>query len=296
MWPNEKEFALTIIDDTDHSTIKNTKPVYDLMYNLGIGCTKTIWAKTPNESDKWWGYGIDNQEYKCWINNIKSKGFEIASHGISSGSHKRREYIKNFHDIINISNKNDIIHTNHATNKDNIYWGGDRFTKPIKHLYNLFKKRRFYGHKAGSKYFWGDIHKSNVRYTRNHTFKSVNTISSDPYMPYKVPSQEFSNYWFSSSDGADPEKFCQLLSPSNISKLIDESGAAIVYTHFGHRFCSDGKVREDVADCLIHISEQNGWFPNASTLLDYLSSECGRGEAINEYQRFMLDIMYVMGY
>ena len=35
-WPNGKQFAFTIIDDTDKSTVENIKPVYDYLYSHGL--------------------------------------------------------------------------------------------------------------------------------------------------------------------------------------------------------------------------------------------------------------------
>ncbi len=32
--------------------------------------------------------------------------------------------------------------------------------------------------------FFGYIHKCHIKYIRNHTFKTLNTLKSDPYMPY----------------------------------------------------------------------------------------------------------------
>ncbi len=31
-WPLNKDFAFTIIDDTDNSTVQNIKPIYDFLY------------------------------------------------------------------------------------------------------------------------------------------------------------------------------------------------------------------------------------------------------------------------
>ncbi len=49
-WPSGKKFAFTIIDDTDHGTVSNLKPVYDLLNELGIKTTKTVWVYPPRDS------------------------------------------------------------------------------------------------------------------------------------------------------------------------------------------------------------------------------------------------------
>src|SRR5579859_5667634 len=43
-WPNERQFAFTIVDDTDSATIQNVKPVYDLLTDLQMRTTKTAWV------------------------------------------------------------------------------------------------------------------------------------------------------------------------------------------------------------------------------------------------------------
>ena len=56
IWPQNKEFAFTIIDDTDFATKKNIKPVYDLLYDLGFLTTKTVWVYPPK--DKFTGQSL----------------------------------------------------------------------------------------------------------------------------------------------------------------------------------------------------------------------------------------------
>lgn len=47
-WPDGKSFALTIIDDTDKSTLENTPLVYDYLYLRGILTTKSVWVRNGN--------------------------------------------------------------------------------------------------------------------------------------------------------------------------------------------------------------------------------------------------------
>ncbi len=42
-WPEGKTFAFTIFDDTDRSTVENTKPVYDFLKANGLRTTKSVW-------------------------------------------------------------------------------------------------------------------------------------------------------------------------------------------------------------------------------------------------------------
>ena len=42
-FPGGKRFAFTIMDDTDDATVQNVGPVYEALYSLGMGATKTVW-------------------------------------------------------------------------------------------------------------------------------------------------------------------------------------------------------------------------------------------------------------
>ena len=64
-WPDNKDFAFTIIDDTDNATIKNIKPVYDLLIKLGLKTTKTIWLYKPR--DAFLGSSMQDNEYRDFI-------------------------------------------------------------------------------------------------------------------------------------------------------------------------------------------------------------------------------------
>jgi hypothetical protein len=49
-WPLNKDFAFTIIDDTDNSTVQNIKPIYDFLYSKEILTTKTVWVFEPKDN------------------------------------------------------------------------------------------------------------------------------------------------------------------------------------------------------------------------------------------------------
>ncbi|GLI51895.1 hypothetical protein TSYNTROOL_19810 [Tepidanaerobacter syntrophicus] len=138
-----------------------------------------------------------------------------------------------------------------------------------------WKKRAFHGSNTESKYFWGDICKEKIKYIRNYTFNDINTLKIDPLMPYIDKSKEqYSNYWFSLSDGHTIEEFNALLSKENIDKLEDEGGACIVYTHFASNFVDNqGRLNKDFVKNIKYLSSKNCWFIPASTLLDYLLSQ-----------------------
>ena len=42
-FPDGRQFAFTIIDDTDVATVENVAPMYALLERLGMRTTKTVW-------------------------------------------------------------------------------------------------------------------------------------------------------------------------------------------------------------------------------------------------------------
>jgi hypothetical protein len=81
--------------------------------------------------------------------------------------------------------------------------------------------------------------------------------------------------WFSSSDGADVTKFCDLISEANQDRLESEGGICIVYAHFACGFAAAGEVDARAKFLLRRLARKNGWFVPVSTLLDHLANTRG---------------------
>jgi len=181
---------------------------------------------------------------------------------------------------------------NHSVNQENIYWGSDRLSGSRRLIYNiltLFKKNKFYkGHDESSPYFWGDLCKQYITYVRNFTFSDINTLKCCPYMPYQDNTKPFVNYWFASSDGNNVDVFTKCISDKNQDRLEEEGGACIMYTHFADGFCQNGELSEKFKKQMKRLSNKNGWFVPASTLLDFLKKE-NKTHIINKRQRTALE-------
>jgi hypothetical protein len=275
MFPESKKFAFTVCDDTDNATVENVKPVYDLLYSCGIKTTKLVWVYPPRGSFK--GLSLQDKEYLSFIHELRDRGFEIGLHNVGDGIFTRQE-IRDGLDLF----KEKIgyyprIHANHASNLDNLFWWEKRFEWPINLMYKLFSKRRAErgGESRINDSFWGDFAKQHIRYIRNLTFNGINTIASDPKMPYQVNrTAEFANLWFSSSDGRTVKEFIELISPANVDRLAEDGGACIVYTHFASGFVNDtGKLDPQFEKYIQYLAQKGGWFVPASTLLDHLASK-----------------------
>ncbi|HAG10967.1 MAG TPA: hypothetical protein DCK76_06205 [Desulfotomaculum sp.] len=293
-WPDNKKFAFTIVDDTDMSTVFNTKPVYDLLLNLGIRTTKTVWIYPSR--DKFTGGCLSDNDYMTFILWLRDNDFEIAFHGAGSGDFKRQEIILSleiFNQIIGYYPK---LHVNHANNLDGIYWGQKRFSLPLKIIYKLLflNGLKFSGENIDSSYFWGDICKHHVKYIRNRIYTNINTLKYDPYMPYKEVEKElYSNYWFSSSDGYDVNTFCSLMKTEDIDRLSEEGGCCIAYTHFGSGFVDEyGKLSQKFKENIEYLSSKNAWFAPASEILDYMLENKGSDEYLSALNSFKMDAIW----
>ena len=98
-YPSGAEFAFTILDDTDDTTVANGRPVYDFLYDLGLRTTKTVWAfdTTPeNRGPYFAGETLSSPEYLEWVHELAANDFEIAFHNATMGSSLRKDTIRAF--------------------------------------------------------------------------------------------------------------------------------------------------------------------------------------------------------
>ena len=274
VFPKGKKFAFTVCDDTDNATVANVKPVYDLLYNCGIKTTKSTWVYPSRGLFK--GSSIQDKEYLHFIHELQERGFEIGLHNVGDGLFTRQE----ISDGLDIFKENighyPLIQTNHSANPDNIFWWENRFVWPISLIYKIFSQSaaKRGGESIINNSFWGDLSKRHIQYIRNLTFNDINTIASDPKMPYPInKTAEFSNLWFSASDGGAVREFTELISPSNVDRLEREGGICIVYTHFSSGFVNEiGEVNSQFEKNIRYLAKKDGWFVPTTTLLDYLAN------------------------
>ena len=94
-WPDGKAFAFSIFDDTDLSVPGNYEKVYDLLGELGIRTTKSVWpvcgeGQPPRGPE---GSTCEDEEYLAHILSLQRAGFEIGYHN-SSHTGVSRERIR----------------------------------------------------------------------------------------------------------------------------------------------------------------------------------------------------------
>jgi hypothetical protein len=275
-WPNGKKFAFSIIDDTDVSSYERIKPIYDLLEELGLRTTKTVWiAKSKQPSKNFYrSQTMEDKAYAALVQRLNEKGFEIAMHGASMESSQRtdiEEAIEKFRDYFGRYPK---MHINHAENNDNLYWGVERFDSIILRVcYKLFdrnEKRQYSGHDEKSPYFWGDLCEKYIKYVRNFSYGDINLLKINPSMPYHNERCRYVNLWFSSVDAFEPWIFNEKIKPDNVDLLEKEGGVCILSTHFGKYFVENGALNAGTNRVLTELARRKGWFVPASEILDYL--------------------------
>ena len=83
-WPDGKDFAFTVFDDTDNATVENVGPVYALLRDLGLRTTKSVWPVSGEGTPTIGGLTCDDPVYRAWTLGLQAEGFEIGYHGASN--------------------------------------------------------------------------------------------------------------------------------------------------------------------------------------------------------------------
>lgn len=296
VYPDNADFIFTIFDDTDVATSDYIRPIYDRFMELGLKTTKTVWPLSyTGESDYRGSHTLENSDYLEYILHLQQKGFEIAFHGATMESSRREKIISALEKYNTLLGQYPVSYAAHSNNRDNLYWGKDRFSFGLfKVLYNLLSSESsdfFQGHVEDSDYFWGDLAKEHIQYTRNFTFDGINLLKSNFPLPYRNGDKQWSNFWFYSCDADNVESFNVLLSEENQEKLINEKGVCIVSTHLGKGFNVDGKLHPETDRLLTRLSRNKGWFVPVNQVLDYLRTT-PVADGMSRSQLFRLELMW----
>jgi len=278
IFPGNKSFAFSIFDDTDHSTLDNTEPVYKFLIELGIRTTKSVWPLASDCNARIAGSSLQDRPYLDFIRSLRDEGFEIALHNVRNYDAPREDIRRGLDEFERLIGQRASAHCNHAMNRDSLYWGEHRLEHPLIRLgYNVatrFSRRCYFqGHVDESPYFWGDICKQEIKYVRNLVFDEINLDRVNPTMPYYDPGKPYVNSWYSSSEGDTVYSFCKMLREENQDRLAAEGGVCIMYTHFAKGFYQSGTLYPEFVRLMRRLVSMNGWFVPVSTLLDYLKSD-----------------------
>ncbi len=280
LWPEGKRFAFTVFDDTDLGTCEKLRSVYALLDKLGFRTTKSCWGKRGDpKSGKYSGETLDDEQYRNWILDLQSKGFEIGWHGATWHTARRREVAEALDRFAEVFGHDPAAATNHTGARESIYWGGHRLTGWRRTVYNLLtcyrNSGKYGGHIEGNDLFWGDICRQRIKYYRNFTFRDINTLKACPFMPYHDPLRPYVNYWFAASDGHDVQTFNHCIGEAEQDRLEEEGGACLMYTHFAMGFSDPRGVNPRFEKLMRRLAKKNGWFVPVGVLLDHLLDRRG---------------------
>lgn len=277
-FPGGREFAFTILDDTDDTTVSNGRPIYGLLRELGLRTTKTVWAlDTPAEhrGPFFAAETLQDRSYFEWVKELQQDGFEIAFHNASMASSKRERTLTALDLLRSEFDGMPRLHCNHARNRENVYWGASRYSaKEIARLTGLLQRRGHRvlseGHKRDSEYFWGDLLRERIEYTRRFAFRTLDCSTIPPSGVFVDSVTPYVRHWFNTADAPDARAFKRLVTPTAVDRLRARGGWSIVSTHLGKGFVSGGRVDEGVSYALEYVADQGGWFVPASDILDFL--------------------------
>ena len=96
VWPDGKQFAFTIFDDTDLTTVANGKPVYDFLSEIGMRITKSVWVLEPDQEPTIGGTSCEDPDYLEWVRSLRTAGHEIALHNVASVTSTRERTLLGF--------------------------------------------------------------------------------------------------------------------------------------------------------------------------------------------------------
>jgi len=275
-FPNGKRFAFTVVDDTDDGTVENLRPVYDLLADLGMRTTKTVWPVGCPEGSRDFAMAqtLEDDEYRHFVLDLAARGFEITWHGATMESSRRERTIRALDEYAATFGAYPRIHVNHAYNRENMYWGAKRIDSRV--LRAILRRKygwspdAYEGDVERSPFWWGDLCVKHFTYCRNLTTNDINTAAFNPSMPYRDPKRPLLPWWFSASDADDVDEFNDLIHPTHQERLERQGGFCIIATHFGKRFAPDGRLDPVVRERLTALAARNGWFVPVGELLDHL--------------------------
>ena len=292
VWPDNKRFAFTILDDPDGQTLVGGRAIYAFLADCGLRTSKAVWPLAPSEPPSDEGATCSDPAYVDWLGCLQRQGFEIAFHNATSHTSPRRQTIRGLERFATLFGHYPRVYAQHYYCRESLYWGDSRLTGFHRAFYNAFTAWRnhgkSFGHVADHPNFWGDHCKEKIRYVRNFVFGDINTLKACPWMPYHDPARPYVNYWFSSSEGSKVSTFNWQLREENQDRLEAEGGACIIYTHFGHGFYDGGRVNRRFQFLVERLARRNGWFVPVSTLLDCLVRQRER-ESILPAERHQLE-------
>ena len=121
-FPYNKNFAFSIFDDTDSSTVESIQPVYRLLRDLGFRTTKSVWPLAAAPGARFGGSTLQDADYLKWIRQLHGVAFEIGLHNVRSGSAPREIIVRGLEEFCSRIGEYPRAHANHSdeSNQDGL--------------------------------------------------------------------------------------------------------------------------------------------------------------------------------
>ena len=281
-WPGGHKFAFTVFDDTDWATVERVRPVYDLLADLGMRTTKSVWVLRGEGAAENEGETCEDARYLDWVLRLRERGFEIGLHNVAPTTSARDETRRGLERFGSLFGRQMIVHCNHLGCRESIYWGDARLSGWRRTTYRLLTRgrnsRSSRGHVQDDPHFWGDLCRERVGYVRNFVFDEPDTLAQCPAMPYHDAARPFVNYWFASANGSSLRRFLENFTYERLDALVERGSLSVAYVHFAAGFAEGGRVNEEFRRRLEHLARAGGWFAPVSEVLDYLRAGQGTAE------------------
>lgn len=292
-WPGGAPFAFTVIDDTDKTTLENGPLVYDVLTDLGIHVTKTVWPVAPKGPPRTGGSTCDDPDYLRWALQLQTEGHEIGFHNASDHPSTREETIAALDRFETLFGHDPRIGADHSANTEAMYWGPARLTGVRSAAYRavgpvLWDHRlRSEGHIPGSPYFWGDACRDRIDYWRNFTFATSDVLDAGP-VPYHDTARPLVRWWYAATHAPHRDPFLAAIAPDRLDELERTGGACILYTHFGTNFVWEGELDPRFEPAMQAVTQRGAWCAPVSEVLDHLRRERG-DHVITDQERAQME-------
>lgn len=299
-WPDGHRFAFTIFDDTDWTTLVNGPPVYDLLDELGLRITKSVWVDDPGPRRTIGGSTCAEPDYLDWVLDLRSRGHEIGYHNATDHSSTRartRAALDRFEQLFGHPPR---CGADHAANLEALYAGPARLSGVRAAAYRLAQRVAqpsrpgFSGEDPSSDYFWGDLCAERITYWRRFSFARTDISTVGPVLHHD-PTRPYVNHWFNSTHGPRRASFVDRLHPAELDRLERDGGICIMYTHLGLDFVDErGRPAHEVVRVLTDLARRDGWFAPVSEVLDHVAATVGspvlgRRDGARLERRWVLD-------
>ena len=224
---------------------RTARPVYDLLGELGIAVTKSVWVDDPGPRRTIGGSTCAEPRVPRLGARLRAAGHEIGFHNASDRSSTRAQTAAALDRFEELFGHPPRCGADHAGNAEALYAGTARLSdggqRPTGACNGSLQptRPRFSGEDPSSPHFWGDLCAERIAYWRRFSFARTDLTAVGPVLHHD-PLRPYVNAWFNSAHGPRLEQFLERVRPERLDRLERDGGVCIIYAHFGVDFV-DGR-------------------------------------------------------